>query len=282
MSMTGACLCGTVRWAAEAPSLSMTHCHCSMCRKHHGSLFSTYVLSALDGFRWTAGEDAVRSWRASAMFDRAFCATCGSSVPILVPQLGIAGCPAGALEGELGISPQRHVHVASMPPWCEITDELPQFEAYTANIPSIERPSVAAEPGLMLGSCLCGGMTFEADLDGAAIARNCHCSRCRRQTGAAHASNLFLRWDALRFRSGEELRTIWKLPEAERFATAFCSRCGSLAPRPIPQLERQLVPMGLLDTDPGLYPSCHIFVADKAAWFEITDELPQYAALPAS
>jgi hypothetical protein len=88
--------------------------------------------------------------------------------------------------------------------------------------------------------------------------------------------------DAVRFRRGEELRTIWKLPEAERFATAFCSRCGSLAPRPIPQLGRQLVPMGLLDTDPGLRPSCHIFVADKAPWFEITDRLPQHRGYPPS
>ncbi len=144
----------------------------------------------------------------------------------------------------------------------------------------MDRPAVAAEPGLMLGSCLCGAMAFEADLEAAVMARNCHCSRCRRQTGAAHASNLFVKMEALRFRRGEDLRTIWKLPEAERFATAFCGRCGSLAPRPIPKLGLYLLPMGLLDTDPPIRPACHIFTADKAPWFEISDALPQYPGPP--
>ena len=40
------------------------------------------------------------------------------------------------------------------------------------------------------------------------------------------------------------------------------------------------VPAGALDTDPGMQPSAHIFVDDKAPWFEITDSLPQHAQMP--
>jgi hypothetical protein len=37
-----------------------------------------------------------------------------------------------------------------------------------------------------------------------------------------------------------------------------------------------LIPAGLLDVDPGVRPTRHIFVGAKAGWFEIRDELPQF------
>lgn len=41
-------------------------------------------------------------------------------------------------------------------------------------------------------------------------------------------------------------------------------------------------PMGTLDDDPGVRPSYHIFVGSKAAWYDITDNLPQFDTFPAS
>jgi hypothetical protein len=38
--------------------------------------------------------------------------------------------------------------------------------------------------------------------------------------------------------------------------------------------------MGSLDDDPGITPASHIFVADKAGWHEITDDLPTYEEAP--
>jgi hypothetical protein len=280
VSVQGSCLCGAVRWTAEAPFRSMSHCHCSMCRKHHGAAFVTWLASPLEGFRWDAGEDQIHEWRSSERYSRRFCGICGSSLPWIEGDTFVG--LAGSLEGELGIRPQRHIFAASKAAWYEITDGLPQVAAYPEawGIPPEERPAVEAEPGLVLGSCLCGGVAFEIDADALLMARNCHCSRCRRQTGAAHASNLFARMDGLRFRRGEELLRSFKVPEAERFATCFCGTCGSLAPRPITQFGRWLIPMGLLDTDPGMSPDSHIFVADKASWFDITDGMPQYAGYP--
>jgi hypothetical protein len=42
--------------------------------------------------------------------------------------------------------------------------------------------------------------------------------------------------------------------------------------------ERQLVlvPAGLLDDDPGVQPSLHMFVGSKAPWWEIADAIPQF------
>jgi hypothetical protein len=40
--------------------------------------------------------------------------------------------------------------------------------------------------------------------------------------------------------------------------------------------------MGTLDTDPGVTPERHVYVGNKAPWFEITDDLPQYTENPES
>ena len=52
----GRCLCGTLRYVIDGPFNWMGHCHCSMCRKHHGSLFATFVGASASHFRWLAGE----------------------------------------------------------------------------------------------------------------------------------------------------------------------------------------------------------------------------------
>src|SRR5215510_1674886 len=65
---TGACLCGAVRYEISGPYKWMTHCHCSMCRKHHGSLYGTTVGVDPKNFRWIAGEEAITVYRSSDVF----------------------------------------------------------------------------------------------------------------------------------------------------------------------------------------------------------------------
>ena len=38
------------------------------------------------------------------------------------------------------------------------------------------------------------------------------------------------------------------------------------------------VALATLDDDPGLRPDAHAFIVDKAPWFTVTDDLPQYPA----
>ena len=39
------------------------------------------------------------------------------------------------------------------------------------------------------------------------------------------------------------------------------------------------LPLGALDDDPGLKPKRHVFIAYKAPWFDIADDLPQFPEL---
>ena len=38
------------------------------------------------------------------------------------------------------------------------------------------------------------------------------------------------------------------------------------------------VALATLDDDPGFCPDAHAFIVDKAPWFTVTDDLPQYPA----
>ncbi|XYI00658.1 GFA family protein [Sorangium sp. So ce1128] len=275
----GACLCGTVHYEIDGPFQIMLNCHCSMCRKFHGSAFATAVIAPLSGFRWLAGEQAIRTSCASR--HRSFCATCGSATPLLAPERQLALFHAGNLEGDLGIEPQLHQFVGSKAPWYTITDSLPQFEEWPPEIqaPVVSRPAVEPREGVTQGSCLCGDVAFE--FDGTPIRMmNCHCSRCRRGRSAAHATNVFVALDKLRWVRGDAQVASYKVPEARFFTVAFCTRCGGAAPRLSPERGFAVVPAGTLDTDPGVRPAAHIFAAFKASWFTITGDLPRFAELP--
>ena len=111
----GRCLCGTVRFAVDAVR-DLSHCHCSMCRKHHGAAFATMARVREEAFRWTAGEDAIRHYESSPGFRRSFCGACGSSLPGRSPAGGWF-VPAGLFADDPEKRPNAHIFAASAPPW---------------------------------------------------------------------------------------------------------------------------------------------------------------------
>jgi hypothetical protein len=270
-----------VRYELDGPFTSMMHCHCSLCRKHHGAPFATFVTAAHSGFRWRSGEEAVRSYASSPQTARTHCRHCGSVGPTLLPEAGVAFAPAGNLDGDLGLRPQGHIFVGSKAAWYTITDSLPQHVRFPPEFDGglgVERLPVAQRDGIADGSCLCGAVAFEYRAP--VRMYQCHCSRCRRARSAAHGANVFVKLDDFQFARGEELVAQYKPPEAQRFTTAFCTRCGGKAPSVQHARGVVVVPAGTLDTDPLMRPLAHIFVASKAPWFDITDAYPQYAELP--
>lgn len=128
------------------------------------------------------------------------------------------------------------------------------------------------------GSCLCGGVRYEAEGPLLLVAR-CHCSQCRKASGAEFATNGSVPADKFRLLAGSELlRGYESSPGQER---VFCGRCGSaLFKRKGNPPEHVRLRLGCLDTEPNQRPQSHVFVADKPSWSEITDDLPQFASRP--
>lgn len=123
------------------------------------------------------------------------------------------------------------------------------------------------------GSCLCGGIKYRLDEAGAILINHCHCSRCRKASGAEYATMLHVVASYFEWISGEDLITAYESAPGN-FRT-FCRVCGSMAPVEREQNDSVSVPVGSLDGDPGIRPAAHLFVGSKAPWHEIDDELPQ-------
>ena len=98
------------------------------------------------------------------------------------------------------------------------------------------------------GQCLCGSVKFEARPPYSAF-RYCHCSRCRKASGSAHAANLFLPEGQFAWTAGEEFINRYSPPGAKTFAVWFCTRCGSRVPHRIALRQEFLIPAGLLEND---------------------------------
>jgi hypothetical protein len=276
----GRCLCGALRYEISGPFIDMVHCHCSMCRKHHGTPFGTGLGVRRKHFQWLAGEDEVIRYRATAAFERPFCRCCGATVPAESHHADSLHVPAGLLDGEIGARPRTHIFVASKASFDTITDALPQFAAYPPGIdlPVVTTRAAACGQGLS-GSCLCGAVGFEADTVPRQVV-NCYCSSCRHSRGTAFASAFLATPGQCRWTRGEDRVRTYRLQPHHTFQTAFCTDCGSPVPTAAPDLGRVLLPTGAIDTLLPPLPAIHLHVASKAPWYEITDGWPQFAALP--
>ena len=104
--MKGGCLCGQVRFEADAPLRDVFACHCSQCRKTSGHFWAVTSVP-LDRFRLT--ETMGQRWfQSSAEARRGFRRNCGASLfwePQGECRISIA---AGALEGETGLHIAQH------------------------------------------------------------------------------------------------------------------------------------------------------------------------------
>jgi hypothetical protein len=126
------------------------------------------------------------------------------------------------------------------------------------------------------GSCLCGAVHFKIE---GAFERFylCHCSHCRKDTGSAHAANLFSSTAKLEWLSGQDKVRTFNLQQT-RHTRSFCSVCGSAIPH---ASEKMLVvPAGCLDTELVIEADAHIFVASRAAWDHDLASAPSFDAFP--
>ncbi len=127
----------------------------------------------------------------------------------------------------------------------------------------------------LTGGCACGAVRFELTAP-LVSAMYCHCTRCQRRTGTAASASGRATPGSFHIVAGEDRLRAWK-PEggAEKW---FCGDCGSAlfsrVPGDVPTIG---VRLGALDTDPGIRPSAHQFVAYAAPWEPIPDDgLPRF------
>lgn len=123
------------------------------------------------------------------------------------------------------------------------------------------------------GQCGCGAVRYTV-ADQFRYALNCHCSDCRRTTGSAFKPFAGIERPKIELTQGQENVLIFGDTAANH--DVHCKVCGSLLYSVVSEGVAHVTLGTLVDT-PSIRPTAHIFVSDKAPWFEITDGLQQFA-----
>ena len=130
----------------------------------------------------------------------------------------------------------------------------------------------------MRGECLCGQIKFEL-LGACPRLYQCHCSLCRKQSGALSNCATIVSAQDFRWLAGEEHIGSWVKDSG--FRSDFCRCCGSPLPNPLRDTPYFWVPAGLLDADGPLEIAAQLCVASKAAWDPMASPGVRCAELPA-
>jgi len=123
----GSCLCGAVTFTVNRFRGQAANCHCTMCRKFHGSAYGTLV--GVIGLNWISGIDHLKEFIAPNGTVRTFCYYCGSSLGFRVKgasfseiELAIA-----TFDGDIPVIIDAHIYIDSKVNWCKLQDELPKY-----------------------------------------------------------------------------------------------------------------------------------------------------------
>lgn len=131
---------------------------------------------------------------------------------------------------------------------------------------------------MITGSCHCQTVQFEISAEIRGF-MHCHCETCRKIHGTVYGSSALVRREGFKVVAGEEAITAYESTPGKK--RCFCSRCGThvyayFDARP----DTIILRLGTIQADPGIRPQAHIWVSHKAPWYEIQDDLPQFAERP--
>lgn len=128
------------------------------------------------------------------------------------------------------------------------------------------------------GSCLCGEVSFEITGDFESFYL-CHCKYCQKDTGSAHASNLFSSVAKIVWITGKERIKTYELPSTMH-VKSFCSNCGSALPSLQMEGKLLVVPAGSLNEAISIKPNAHIFTSSRANWECGLEKIQSFEKLP--
>lgn len=125
---------------------------------------------------------------------------------------------------------------------------------------------------MLTGGCHCGRVRYETDAE-PFEATVCHCSICRRTTGAPFVAWATVPRARFRFVAGTPAR----LRSSAAAVRSFCPNCGTqLTFEGADTPDETDITTASLD-DPGrVPPKDHTYVASRLAWVRLADGLPQY------
>jgi hypothetical protein len=123
--LTGACLCGGVRFEVTEPLVSASYCHCTRCQRRSGTAASAQARVAPGSLHVTAGEELIRAYDpGDGGFLKLFCSQCGSALWSKSPEdPDVMSVRLGVFDADPGIRPAWRQFVAYAAPWEPLPDD---------------------------------------------------------------------------------------------------------------------------------------------------------------
>lgn len=129
----------------------------------------------------------------------------------------------------------------------------------------------------MRGKCLCGSVAFAVSGTLPNLYQ-CHCSLCRKATGAAANAALIVPGENFQWVRGQE--HIASYVKDNGYRSDFCLKCGSPLPNPLKGRADYWIPAGLLEDTAKLQVAAHLHVGSKASWDAIAPSGLLYQEAP--
>jgi GNAT superfamily N-acetyltransferase len=136
-----------------------------------------------------------------------------------------------------------------------------------------EAPKRLPSPSLPIaGRCFCGAIRYRAASRPSEVSY-CHCSICRRTSGAPMVAWATFARDALTFVSG----TPAELRSSDTAVRTFCSACGTaLTFRELARPRLIDVTVCSLEHPDAIAPTEHIWTSSQLPWLNVEDDLPRF------
>ena len=128
----------------------------------------------------------------------------------------------------------------------------------------------------LTGGCLCGAIRYQAR-DRPLYVAYCHCSMCRRFSGAVFGTFAGFPKQTVEFTRGELI----SYRSSSKGIRGFCGHCGSsMSFYDESDPDTIWLAVGSLDDPNEVKPSEHWYSADMVDWVRLEDDLPRYTEHP--
>lgn len=119
-TLTGSCLCGSVKFTVTAKNNQVGACHCSMCRTWSGGV--VFALDEVSELKIT-GEESLGIYKSSDWAERCFCKTCGTNLFWRSGQLEHTVVMAGAIEDQSSLKFSSEIFIDAKPDYYAFANE---------------------------------------------------------------------------------------------------------------------------------------------------------------